>query len=547
MPWTAPSQADPEADGASSGVLQPATAAGRASRGSPRLSWHAAAILRRHWLITILLAAGLALRIIASIAYRPALLYIDTLKYLYNAWPGTDPVGYKVPLRLILLAGNLETVAAVQHAVGLGIAVTIYTVLSRRGTRPWLAACAAAPVLLDAYQLQIEQTVMPDVWFEALIVAGLAVLAWRPRPGLAAAGTAGILLGATATLREIGEILALPAVIYLAVAAGRGWRRKVAACLVLAAGFAAPIILYSGISDAENGHFQLSRSGTSQAYGRFAEAADCATLRIPAYERPLCPDPRQKALGTDGLDHDATSPLNTYVAPPGMDQAAIVSGFSRAVLTQQPLNVLHGMFSDATKLFAVTRHTFPGDIPVSRWQFQAFYPGYGQYAPDGSYIRYISVNRDGYIVLGLNQTGQPGGPYVYQILNPSYGGKAAVSAPLARFLRGYQLRGGYTPGPLFAIAAVAGLAGSAAAAWRRSPAGRAASFGCLLFFLTAAAILLGSDFFEFSWRYQLPALVTLVPAGALGLAALIPAFSSAADPRTGQSPEPALRSGPAPG
>ena len=33
-------------------------------------------------------------------------------------------------------------------------------------------------------------------------------------------------------------------------------------------------------------------------------------------------------------------------------------------------------------------------------------------------------------------------------------------------------------------------------------------------------MLLVSDLFEFSWRYQLPALVTLVPAGALGIAAL---------------------------
>jgi hypothetical protein len=30
-------------------------------------------------------------------------------------------------------------------------------------------------------------------------------------------------------------------------------------------------------------------------------------------------------------------------------------------------------------------------------------------------------------------------------------------------------------------------------------------------------VLLVSDTFEFSWRYQLPALVTLVPAGALGI------------------------------
>ena len=30
-----------------------------------------------------------------------------------------------------------------------------------------------------------------------------------------------------------------------------------------------------------------------------------------------------------------------------------------------------------------------------------------------------------------------------------------------------------------------------------------------------------NDAFEFSWRYQLPALVTLVPAGALGITVII--------------------------
>jgi len=34
-------------------------------------------------------------------------------------------------------------------------------------------------------------------------------------------------------------------------------------------------------------------------------------------------------------------------------------------------------------------------------------------------------------------------------------------------------------------------------------------------------VLLISDLFVFSWRYQIPALVTLVPAGALGLDVLI--------------------------
>jgi hypothetical protein len=39
-------------------------------------------------------------------------------------------------------------------------------------------------------------------------------------------------------------------------------------------------------------------------------------------------------------------------------------------------------------------------------------------------------------------------------------------------------------------------------------------------FTSAAAVLLVSDAFEFSWRYQLPALITLPPAAALALTAL---------------------------
>ena len=194
----------------------------RRRAGGPRVG----AALARHWLITVLLLAGLVLRVLTQIAYRPVLFYIDSTRYLYHAG-GNDPVGYRVPLRLILVAGNLDAVAAVQHVLGLAMAVVIYVVLLRRGCVWWLAALAAAPLLLDAYQLQIEQTVMPDVWFEALLVAGLALLLWRPRPPWWIIGAAGVVLGLSATVAQVGEVLVLPAVAYL-LAAGGGWRRALA-------------------------------------------------------------------------------------------------------------------------------------------------------------------------------------------------------------------------------------------------------------------------------------------------------------------------------
>jgi hypothetical protein len=139
-----------------------------------------ASVVRRHWLAGVLLTAGLVLRVLAELAYRPALFYIDTNRYLYNA-DGNDPVGYKGLLKAVLLVGNFDAVAAVQHVLGLAMAVIIYVLLLRRGVPRWLAALAMAPVLLDGYQLQNEQTIMPGALFQALLVAAVAILLWSPR------------------------------------------------------------------------------------------------------------------------------------------------------------------------------------------------------------------------------------------------------------------------------------------------------------------------------------------------------------------------------
>ena len=84
---------------------------------------------------------------------------------------------------------------------------------------------------------------------------------------------------------------------------------------------------------------------------------------------------------------------------------------------------------------------------------------------------------------------------------------------------------------------MAGLAGTIGVLRRRAPAAqRATATACLLTLASAVAVLLASDLFEFSWRYQLPALVTLPPAGALGITVVIGYVASRRQ-----------RAGPAPG
>jgi len=480
--------------------------AGRQPRPGPATRWQvAAAGLRRHWLAAALLTAGLVLRAAVQLAYRPALFYIDSSRYLYNAG-GMDPVGYKGPLRAILFLANFDAVAAVQHLLGLAMAVLLYLVLLRRGVPRWLAALAIAPVLLDAYQLQIEQMVMPDVWFEAMIVAGLAILLWpRGRAGWRRVLLAGLVLGGAATVAQVADALLVPAVIYLLVEGGRwkrrgvkdgGWLRAVRRPAVLCVAFAAPILAYSTVSLLATGAFFPSHTGFTSFYGRIAAAADCGTLRLPADERAICPTTGQQAQGPDWLEFARTSPIRPFYRNLPRDQVdSLISNFNSQVLRQQPERVAGAYLHDLVRPFALTRDGTLGVTPISRWQFQLSFP----YNPPHESV--------GFVHTAISRFG---------------GGDPAVWHPVAAFLRGYQLHGGYTPGPLLGLCVLAGLAGSLALLRRRTDlATRQLSLACLLFFLSGASVLLASNLYEFSWRYQLPALVTLVPAGALGISVII--------------------------
>ena len=454
---------------------------------------------RRHWLAGVLLTAGLVLRVLAELAYRPALFYIDTNRYLYNA-DGNDPVGYKGLLKAVLLVGNFDTVAAVQHVLGLAMAVVIYVLLLRRGAPRWLAALAMAPILLDGYQLQIEQNIMPDTLFEALLLAGLAILLWSPRITWRRAVAAGLVLGTSATVAQVGEALILPSVLFVLVVGGGGWRRTSGRAVALLVACAVPILAYSTGSLLMTGAFDLSHTGVTSFYGRTAAAADCATIRLPASERALCPTPAQQAQGPDWLEYNAGSPVRPYYADLPRAQAdSELSDFNHQVLIQQPQRLARAYGRDVLKLFAVTRTTQQGDTPISRWQFQKTYPYFTSHATR-KFAR-TATERFG-------------------------GGTPAVWRPVAAFLRSYQLGGGYTPGPLLVLLTLAGLAGSVVALLRRRARGadgavRQQALACLLFFGAAVFVTLVSDLFEFSWRYQLPVLVTLVPAGALGISVII--------------------------
>src|SRR5699024_5143809 len=157
-------------------------------------------IARRHWLMWLVLAVGVTLRVITWLAYQPALLYYDSSRYLHNLGEldptQLNPIGYTLILEVLLRMGGLAFVAAVQHIVGIGIAVALYLLALRYDVPRLLAATVAAIPLLDAYQLQIEQYILTEVWFQALLVGMLWALLGRGAPNWRRSLLAGLLLGA---------------------------------------------------------------------------------------------------------------------------------------------------------------------------------------------------------------------------------------------------------------------------------------------------------------------------------------------------------------
>ncbi|MFR9727587.1 hypothetical protein ACL03H_00050 [Saccharopolyspora sp. MS10] len=455
--------------------------------------------LRAHWLLALLLLGGAVLRVLAQLAYRPALLYIDSFRYLDDLgvfFPGgINPIGYEVLLLgPLLLVGNLALVVAVQHLLGLALGVAIYALLLRFGARRWIAALAAAPVLLDAYQVQIEHNIMSDLLFQVLLLASIAVLTWRGAPGPRTAAIAGLLLAASVLVRLVGLTLVVPAVVFVLLATGlrprEGWRPRLRAAGALAGAFAGVLLCYATYHLIWTGTPALGGSTGSVVYGRTAAVARCDELGLTAEEAVVCPREPVAVRAERGIDfyiHFWHVPVNTDRLPEGFDLNAAQSGVARKVLLHQPFDVLGGFLNDFLKGFAPTRTQSPGDVPLARWQFTTDYP---MYADPWYVAEWAELHGDGTVHA-----------------DPRLGG----------LLRDYQLGGGYTPGLalggclLVSAAAVLG-AGRARRSGLRAvvllPAGLATTV-----LATAAAM-------EFSWRYQLPGLVLLPLAAGLAITAI---------------------------
>jgi dolichyl-phosphate-mannose-protein mannosyltransferase len=457
----------------------------------PAIVAHAlAGLIGRHRLFSALLVVAAALRVLVQLSYRPALLfYGDSIAYLVNAShlspESIRPAGYPAFLRAILVVHDLAVVPAVQHVFGLVTGGLVYTLIRRLGAGPLAGSIAAAPVLFDAYELNLEQHVLSEALFTLLIVVALVALLWRSRPSLAACIATGILLAAAALTRSVGLALIAPA---LAFAIARGGLVRT---LALAAAFALPLVGYATwYSTVPHGSFALTDHDGYFLYGRVADFASCSGMRLSPVDRKVLCDPRPPA-DRPGPNYYVWHQWSTHHyrrfphRPPRRN--AVLQSFALGVIQRQPLAYAEMVLGDMAHYAAFGRSTGPRDESTAQWQFHV-----DAHESRRAATR-LASEADAW-------GGSVGGWHIGQ-----------------RLLAGYQ-RVAYTPGTLLAVAvllavAAAAVGGTGVARGLRAETLTLAAAGVLLP-LTAAMTSM------FDFRYLLPALALLPAAGVLGATTL---------------------------
>ena len=305
-------------------------------------------VLRRHVGFLVLLAAGLVLRILVLIAYPQAFWYTDSTRYEYysHGWQidFARQAGYSLVLKVLRQTGSLYSVSALQHLLGLAVAVAVYVLLQRRGVPRWLSILAVTPMVGDGFQLTFEHYVLAETVFTTLFTAGLLALVWSSRLSVWSASAAGLLLALSATVRAVSLPLVVATVGYF-ILRRPGWRPAIGYVLCAAL----PLFGYVFWFHEKYDQYNLSTIQGSFLYGRVAPIADCEHLRLTPAQRAICPKQPigERPLRSDWYIFSAASPAR------GADMRT-QQGFAFAVFRQQPLDVAWAIGTDVGRYLVPT-------------------------------------------------------------------------------------------------------------------------------------------------------------------------------------------------
>ena len=311
-----------------------------------------AARLRPHLPLIVLVAAGVALRALLMLDYRPAVLSNpDSARFLHFAhYSGGlfddhfGPSGYAAFLKVTRFVWDrFEATIALQHLFGIAAALLLYAGVRRVGAPRWAALVPAAVALLWGDLVYLEHAPLSEPPFVLLVAGGLyAGVRGLDRSGRWPAwfALAGALVATAALFRNVG--LALPPVlaVWAFAAIGGSVRERLVAAGAVVAPAAVVIGLYAGLAALDDGTTGMSDVSGWNLYARAAPFADCSQFTPPTGTRFLCQTtPESERPGSlYYLWFDGSPARARYGHPPiGNDT---LGKWGRRALVAQPLDYL---------------------------------------------------------------------------------------------------------------------------------------------------------------------------------------------------------------
>ena len=462
-------------------------------------------LVRQHWIFASALAVAVLPRLVAMIGFQPAMLFqLDTYDYLWGAVhvsPNVvNPSGYSLFLWLLRPFHSLLLVVFLQHLLGLGIATAVYALARHYGLPAWGATLAAAPVLFDPRQILVEQFVMADLLAMALMVGAFAILLLRWPPSMGQVVTAGLMTGASVTVRPTTVPLVLLFPLFLLLRRA-GWRKAGASLL---AGVI-PVVGYMSWFAAVHGSFNLTNSNGMFLWSRTMSFANCAVIGPPADLRALCPDaqpgylaqpdPSRRLQPKRYLWSHSTWPWRQKPSGLVPDTAAFTRAsnaralsFAIMAIEAQPFSYIGVVAKDSARPLVTT---------ASNLRFPTVQPHVS--APVRANQRYEMASVRDYLSSG----GQGGAGD----LGHAYGTR--LESPYVSLMNSYQDIV-FLPGQVFALIMLTGLAGLIVRQRRTTVA-------ALLWVSAAAMIVLPIAEHEYTYRYVLPVVPLACIAAAIAL------------------------------
>jgi hypothetical protein len=312
--------------------------------------------------LLVLVAVAVALRVVEMVTYSTVVTDYytgDAGRYLRYGYPGMfwdpwQPAGYALFLAAIRGVVNwLPLTVAIQHALGIATGLLLYGTVRRAGGSRGVALVPAAVVLLSGDNLFLEQAILMEALWTALLAAGLYCAvrgATADDPRWLVASSA--LIGVSILVRNVSLLLPLVIAIW-ALWICRPRLRAGAAALLPAVGIVALYMIVAGAIGPYTGMNEMS--GWS-LYTRVGQFADCRDFTPPPGTAGLCEHrPISQREGPFYYYWVPTDPAHHVFPAMSPADDAEVGAFARAAILHQPLAYLGTVAKDIARY--VDSHT----------------------------------------------------------------------------------------------------------------------------------------------------------------------------------------------